>query len=88
MTAPGPYTATGTQNGKGWVLQIVTFRAAALAIHLAFDADRPRRERRLVQQINLSWVASTDNVGVIGYQVYRTGRRWRRRRRPHSRTRG
>jgi len=24
-------------------------------------------------QINLSWTASTDNVGVTGYRVYRAG---------------
>jgi RHS repeat-associated protein len=27
-------------------------------------------------QVNLTWHASTDNVGVVTYQVYRTGRTW------------
>jgi glucose/arabinose dehydrogenase/PKD repeat protein len=72
-TAPGPYTATATQNGTGWVMRIVAFRAAAS------DTTAPSVPTGLAataissSQVNLSWTASTDNVGVTGYKVYRNG---------------
>ncbi len=34
-------------------------------------SDRPERHARSASQINLSWTASTDNVGVTGYRVER-----------------
>jgi hypothetical protein len=33
----------------------------------------PTRLRLSASQINLAWTASTDNVGVAGYRVYRNG---------------
>ena len=82
-TAPGPYTATATQNGTGWVTRMVAFRAAASSS----DTTSPSVPTGLAasatssSQINLSWAASTDNVGVTGYKVFRGGTRSRRRRR-------
>ena len=39
----------------------------------AVHADRPRRVERHPDGLTLTWNASTDNVGVTGYDVYRNG---------------
>ena len=71
--APGPYSATATQNGSGWVMRMVAFRPESP------DTTAPSIPTGLTAaaisttQINLSWLASTDNVGVTGYKVYRNG---------------
>ena len=70
----GPYTATATQNGTGWVMRWSRSGPPRRRI-------RPRRPSRPASprppisstQINLSWAASTDNVGVAGYKVFRDG---------------
>ena len=42
--------------------------------HAAADrAAEPDRHRAEPHQVNLSWSASTDNVGVTGYEVFRNG---------------
>ncbi len=74
-TAPGPYSATATQNGTSWVMQLVAFRpdtsssdTAAPSVPTGLSANAFS-----TTQVNLSWVASTDNVGVTGYRVFRNG---------------
>jgi glucose/arabinose dehydrogenase len=74
-TAPGPYSATATQSGTGWVMQLVAFRP----VTSPSDTSAPSVPTGLsanafsTTQVNLSWVASTDNVGVTGYRVFRNG---------------
>ncbi len=74
-TAPGPYSATATQNGTSWVMQLVAFRPDSTSS----DTTPPSVPTGLsangfsTTQVNLSWVASTDNVGVTGYRVFRNG---------------
>ena len=47
-TAPGSYSATATQNGTSWVMQLVAFRPDTPVRHEpAVGPDRPQRERRL-----------------------------------------
>jgi glucose/arabinose dehydrogenase/PKD repeat protein len=73
VTVAGSYAATASQNGSGWVMHMVAFKAAAS------DTTAPSVPTGLAaspvssSQINLSWTTSTDNVGVAGYKVYRNG---------------
>ncbi len=73
--APGSYTATATQDSNGWAMQVVAFRpdtgtgdtiAPTVPTGLSANAFS-------TTQVNLSWVGSTDNVGVAGYRIYRDG---------------
>ena len=73
VTAAGSYHATAplTSSG-GWVMQMAAFRAAG-----GSDAQPPTAPTNVTaapsgsSQINLSWTASTDNVGVTGYLIER-----------------
>ena len=74
VAATGTYTATATLSSSGgWIMQMVAFRAAGSAA----DTQPPTAPGSLVatavsqNQINLSWNASTDNVGVAGYLIER-----------------
>jgi len=74
-TAPGPYSASATQSGTGWVMQLVAFRPDTSGS----DTTAPTVPTGLSAtgvsstQINVGWTASTDNVGVTGYRVFRNG---------------
>jgi fibronectin type 3 domain-containing protein len=76
VTSTGSYTATATLTSGGWIMQMVAFRAAGGAAPPA-DTQAPTAPGTLAAtpvsstQINLSWVASTDNVGVTSYLVER-----------------
>jgi fibronectin type 3 domain-containing protein len=74
VTTTGSYTATATISPAGsWIMQMVAFRAAGSVT----DTQPPTAPGSLVatsvsqNQINLSWNASTDNVGVTGYLIER-----------------
>src|SRR5579883_1727170 len=75
MTAgnPGSYAATGSAN-SGWTMQMVVLQPAGSA-----DTTPPSVPTGITAtavssaQINLSWTAATDNVGVVGYRVFRNG---------------
>ena len=75
VTTAGSYTATATQNSNAWVMQLVALRADPGAP----DTIPPSAPTGLTAtavsgtQVNLSWTASTDNVGVTGYKVFRNG---------------
>ena len=75
VTAIGSYSATATQNGNAWVLQLVAFRAD----NGTPDTSPPTAPTGLTAaavssaQINLAWSASSDDVGVTGYKVVRNG---------------
>jgi glucose/arabinose dehydrogenase len=75
VTTTGSYAGTARQNGNAWVMQLVAFRADAGTA----DSTAPTIPTGLTataaspSQINLSWTASTDNVGVTGYKVFRNG---------------
>jgi chitodextrinase len=77
VTATGSYSASATQDPSGgWVMQMVAFKAAGSGGG-GGDTQAPSMPTGLTPtvisstQINLSWTASTDNVGVTGYRVER-----------------
>ena len=75
ISSPGTYSATAGNSGGAWSMQLAAFRAATGAP----DTTPPTTPTGLSataisgSQVNLSWTASTDNVGVTGYRIYRNG---------------
>ena len=75
VTTAGSYSATATQNGSAWVMQLLAFKADSGT----GDSAPPSVPTGLgatpasTTQINLGWTASTDNVGVTAYRVFRNG---------------
>ena len=74
VTSTGSYTATASVKPSGqWIMQMVAFRTPPVGP----DTQPPTTPGTLTanatssSQINLSWQASTDNVGVTGYLVER-----------------
>jgi Bacterial Ig domain/Fibronectin type III domain len=71
----GPYDASASQSGANnpWVMHMVAFKVDPNAP----DTKPPTKPTGLSQepistsQIDLTWKASTDNVGVVRYQVFR-----------------
>jgi len=79
VSAVGAYAAIGTHNAaSGYEIEaiIATFKAAAGA---STDTIAPSVPANLTataissSQINLAWTASTDNVSVTGYRIFRGG---------------
>jgi hypothetical protein len=75
VTATGSYGATAPVSLSGpWIMQMVAFRTLSSG---GSDTTPPTAPTGLTatgasgNQINLSWSASTDNVGVTGYLVER-----------------
>jgi hypothetical protein len=75
VATTGSYSATATVGPAGpWIMQMVAFRASGSS---GGDTTPPSAPTNLTatatssSQINLSWTASTDNVGVTGYFVQR-----------------
>ena len=74
VSAIGTYSATSTQGGTGWwLMQLAAFRAATGTGDTTPPAAPgiPTLTVASATAINLSWAASTDNVGVTGYRVER-----------------
>ena len=75
VAAAGSYNATANQNGNAWVMHMVAFKADPGTT----DTTPPSKPTNLTatptstSQINLRWDASTDDVGVAGYKVFRNG---------------
>jgi len=72
VSTTGSYAALGTATGiSNWFMQMATLKAANA------DTIPPTAPSSLTAlatgptQVNLSWTASTDNVGVTGYFVQR-----------------
>ncbi len=75
VTTAGSYSATATIAPSGWwIMQMVAFKAAGSG---GGDTQPPTAPSNLAataassSQINLTWTASTDNVGVTAYLVER-----------------
>jgi hypothetical protein len=73
VAVTGSYSATAAVSPAGpWITQMVAFRASGSS---GGDTTPPSAPSNLTataaspSQINLSWAASTDNVGVTGYLV-------------------
>jgi len=75
VSATGAYSATATlSSSAAWVMQMAAFKAAGSSSGDTTPPSTPTGLTATVAsgtQINLSWTASTDNVGVTGYQVER-----------------
>jgi chitodextrinase len=73
VSATGSYSATASLGASPWLMQMVAFRAGSATP----DTTPPSQPTGLTatavsgSQINLSWTASTDNLGVTGYRVFR-----------------
>ena len=74
MTAAGSYSVTAPLLASGpWIMQMVAFRAAGSPV----DTQPPTAPGNLAatatssSQIDLTWTASTDNVGLTGYRIER-----------------
>ena len=83
--ASGPVTANGgvhavwtLQNATDWYTMVAVFRASS-GTSTPPDMQPPSTPAGLKatavspQSVSISWNASTDNVGVTGYTVYRNG---------------
>ncbi|KKT28966.1 MAG: hypothetical protein UW15_C0023G0007, partial [Parcubacteria group bacterium GW2011_GWC1_44_10] len=74
-TPAGTYTITVTGTATGGLTKQTTFTLTVIGV----DTTPPSVPTNLTataissSQINLSWTASTDNVGVAGYKVFRGG---------------
>ena len=72
----GTYSASATQTATAWALQLAAFRPIGSAPP---DTSVPTVPTGLQASsitsstVTLSWAASTDNVGVAGYRVFRNG---------------
>jgi len=72
VTSVGSYNATALLTGGAWIMQMVAFRAAP-----APDTQAPSAPTNLAAtapssaQTSLTWIASSDNVGVTGYRIER-----------------
>ena len=74
VTTPGTYAATASLSAGGWVMQVVAFRGVGAGSGETEPPTAPTNLTATVAggtQINLSWTASTDNVGVAGYRIER-----------------
>ena len=71
----GTYSATATQNGNAWVMQLVAFKAASGAPDTTPPSVPTNVQASGITStsVTISWTASTDNVGVAGYKVFRNG---------------
>ena len=72
VSATGSYTATAPISpSAAWIMQLVAFRAASSDTTPPTAPSASSATVISSSQINLSWSASTDNVGVTGYLVER-----------------
>src|SRR3989344_2717527 len=75
ITPAGTYTVTITGTATGGLTKITSFTLTVIGI----DTQAPSIPTGFTataissSQINLLWIASTDNVGVAGYKVFRGG---------------
>ena len=73
VSAVGSYAATAPMSPSGnWIMQMVAFKAAGSGDTTAPSVPTGLQTTSVTStQVNLSWTASTDNVGVTGYLVER-----------------
>ena len=73
MTPAGPNSATATQNGAQWVMHMVAFKADTADGTLPTPPTGLTATPASGSKIDLGWTASTDDVGVAGYKIFRNG---------------
>jgi fibronectin type 3 domain-containing protein len=73
VTSVGTYNATAPMSSGSWIMQLVAFKAGAATP----DTQSPTAPGGLTaaavsgSRIDLSWIAASDNVGVVGYRIER-----------------
>ncbi|HEY2434211.1 MAG TPA: LamG-like jellyroll fold domain-containing protein [Vicinamibacterales bacterium] len=73
VTTVGTYSAAATLTGGAWVMQLAAFKAGGVAV----DSQPPTAPGNATattastSQVNVTWTASVDNVGVTAYRVER-----------------
>jgi fibronectin type 3 domain-containing protein len=72
VAAVGTYNASASILSGDWIMQMVAFKAGSAGP----DTQAPTAPSNVVAgaastQINLSWTAAADNVGVTGYRIER-----------------
>ena len=73
VTTAGPNSATATQNGAQWVMHMVAFKADTADGTLPTPPTGLTATPASGSKIDLGWTASTDDVGVAGYKIFRNG---------------
>ncbi|MGH7158349.1 MAG: fibronectin type III domain-containing protein [Candidatus Saccharimonadales bacterium] len=71
--AAGQYSTTASHYGNPWVMHLVAFKADTGDTQAPSVPTGLQAAGSSETQIDLSWTASTDNVGVTGYKIYREG---------------
>lgn len=71
-TFQGAITSFG-QNGAQWVMQMAAFKVDATDRSARTAPAGLTATPASGSQVDLSWTASTDDVGVAGYKVFRNG---------------
>jgi chitodextrinase len=75
VAVAGSYSATASNQKGAWAIQMIAFKGASGTL----DSTPPTVPTGLSvtgttsSTVSLSWKASTDNVGVAGYKIYRAG---------------
>jgi chitodextrinase len=73
------FDAAGNSSAQSAARQVTTAASTPVVLPPAADSSAPTRPAGLAaagvttSQVTVSWLASTDNVGVAGYRVYRDG---------------
>jgi glucose/arabinose dehydrogenase/PKD repeat protein len=70
VTATDPYSATATQNGNAWSMQLVAFKADPVLADTTAPSvtiTAPTAGAQVSDIVNVT-AAATDNIGVIGVQ--------------------
>jgi chitodextrinase len=70
---PGSYDAPGAQKGAAWVAQLVAFRPPGTDTTPPSVPSNLQASSITASAATISWTASTDDVGVAGYVVFRDG---------------
>jgi glucose/arabinose dehydrogenase/chitodextrinase len=73
VTTIGSYSAPATQNGSQWVMHVAAFKADTSDVSPPSVPTGLTATAASGSQINLSWTASGDDVGVAGYKIFRNG---------------
>src|SRR5258706_1112557 len=73
VTSTGSYSAVAPSSPTGWwIMQMVAFKAASSDTQVPTAPGTPVPTVVSSAQINLTWPAATDNIGVTGYFVERS----------------
>lgn len=73
VSVTGSYNATAPQNGQAWVMLLTAFKGVSADSIPPTTPTSFSATSTSPSQVVLSWTASTDNIGVAGYKVFRNG---------------